>query len=61
MTESIDFPEKDESMGEIVMSRVTDRKDPLIRKARDILYIYLSDSPVSPLMKEFVEISSPLW
>ncbi|KAG8907247.1 hypothetical protein FRC01_007752 [Tulasnella sp. 417] len=60
-TEVIDFPEKDESQGEIAMSFVGPTyNDMITRKALDLLSTYLTDSPVSPLMKEFVEIPSPL-
>lgn len=61
LTEVIDFPEKDESQGEIAMSFVGPTyNDMITRKAIDLLSTYLTDSPVSPLMKEFVEIPSPL-
>ncbi|KAG8934409.1 hypothetical protein FRC02_010043 [Tulasnella sp. 418] len=57
----VEFPEKDESMGEIVLSQVgPEPSDYLARKAIDILGIYLTDSPVAPLTKEYVEIPSPL-
>ncbi|KAG8964223.1 hypothetical protein FRC00_003325 [Tulasnella sp. 408] len=61
VTEVIEFPEKDESQGDIAMSFVGPTYDDMIaRKALDLLSTYLTDSPVSPLMKEFVEIPSPL-
>ncbi|KAG9018965.1 hypothetical protein FRB90_007729 [Tulasnella sp. 427] len=61
LTEVIEFPEKDESQGEIAMSFVGPTyEDMITRKALDLLSTYLTDSPVSPLMKEFVEIPSPL-
>ena len=59
---TVEFPEKDESMGEIVISHVgPSPNDFLARKAIDVLGIYLTDGPVAPLTKEFVEIPSPLW
>lgn len=80
--ETIDFPEKDESLGEIQMAfvgpptsehltRKVSRhrtagqmhalRDPWCDKALDILALYLTDSPVAPLTKEYVEIPAPLW
>ncbi|KAF9240861.1 Metalloenzyme, LuxS/M16 peptidase-like protein [Melanogaster broomeanus] len=59
--ESVEFPEKDESQGELI---ITYNGPPttafLERKALDILSTYLTSSPVAPLNKEYVEIESPL-
>ncbi|KAF8560437.1 hypothetical protein OG21DRAFT_1531918 [Imleria badia] len=59
--ESVEFPEKDESQGELL---ITYNGPPptafLERKALDILSTYLTSSPVAPLNKEYVEIESPL-
>ncbi|KAG9314439.1 Metalloenzyme, LuxS/M16 peptidase-like protein [Chiua virens] len=59
--EAVEFPEKDESQGELL---ITFNGPPptafLERKALDILSTYLTSSPVAPLNKEYVEIESPL-
>ncbi|KIJ21665.1 hypothetical protein PAXINDRAFT_63491 [Paxillus involutus ATCC 200175] len=59
--ESVEFPEKDESQGELL---ITYNGPPptafLERKALDILCTYLTSSPVAPLNKEYIEIESPL-
>ncbi|KAG9001081.1 hypothetical protein FRB93_012461 [Tulasnella sp. JGI-2019a] len=61
ITATVDFPEKDESQGEIQMCFVgPPPKDILSRKALDLLALYLTDSPVAPLTKEYVEIPAPL-
>ncbi|KAG8859116.1 hypothetical protein FRB96_004686 [Tulasnella sp. 330] len=58
---TVDFPEKDESQGEIQMCFVgPPTRDILSRKALDLLALYLTDSPVAPLTKEYVEIPAPL-
>lgn len=57
----IEFPEKDESIGEIEITFLgPDIKDHLTLEALDVLNTYLTDSPVSTLMKNFVEIKEPL-
>ncbi|KAG8906618.1 hypothetical protein FRB99_006488 [Tulasnella sp. 403] len=61
VSQVVEFPEKDESQGEIALAYVgPELTDMLTRKAIDILTLYLGDSPVSPLQKTFVEIPSPL-
>lgn len=59
--ETVEFPEKDESMGEVCISWVgVENTDYLTDKAIDILNAYLSDSAISPLQKELVEVDDPL-
>ncbi|CAO3682474.1 unnamed protein product [Umbelopsis vinacea] len=59
--ETVLFPDEDESMGEIMISwNGPDCHEYLELKAVDILNTYLTDSPVSVLQKEFVEIEDPL-
>jgi Zn-dependent M16 (insulinase) family peptidase len=56
----VDFPEVDESVGEVSWSWVGPIwRDYDTEKALDILAAYLSDSPVSPLYRELVEIDEP--
>ncbi|WFD44347.1 hypothetical protein MPSI1_003015 [Malassezia psittaci] len=57
----IDFPERDESVGDVQVSYVgptLDEHDKL--QALDVLGTYLSDSTVSPLQQAFVELDQPL-
>lgn len=58
---SVDFPEKDESLGEIIIAfKGPAYTDFLERKALDMLGTYLTNSATAPLMKEYVEIADPL-
>lgn len=58
---TVEFPEKDESTGELLIYYMGPRSDDLIGfKAIDTLSAYLTSSPTAPLNKEFVEIESPL-
>ncbi|PCH33772.1 hypothetical protein WOLCODRAFT_61455 [Wolfiporia cocos MD-104 SS10] len=60
--ETVEFPEKDETMGEVQIGFMGPPPNAFLeRKALDILGTYLTSSPVAPLNKEFVEIESPLW
>ncbi|GAA94382.1 uncharacterized protein L969DRAFT_105184 [Mixia osmundae IAM 14324] len=60
-SEEISFPEQDESSGEVLLSWLgPPRDDFLSEKALDILSTYLSDSPVSPIYRDLVEIEEPL-
>ncbi|KAF8592090.1 hypothetical protein K439DRAFT_1401667 [Ramaria rubella] len=60
-SETVEFPEKDESAGELTMAFAGSApNDYLTAKALEILASYLTSSPVAPLNKEFVEIVSPL-
>lgn len=57
----VDFPEKDESVGEIQISWVGPKfQDWLTCEAVNILSTYLTDSPVSAIQKAFVERDDPL-
>ncbi|OCH95812.1 hypothetical protein OBBRIDRAFT_788022 [Obba rivulosa] len=59
--ETVEFPEKDESVGEVLLSMLGPSPNAFLeRKALDILSLYLTSSPTSPLNKEFVEIENPL-
>ncbi|KAH9858191.1 Metalloenzyme, LuxS/M16 peptidase-like protein [Lenzites betulinus] len=59
--ETVDFPEKDESVGELLLSFQGPPPTAFLeRKALDILGTYLTSSPVAPLNKEFVESENPL-
>ncbi|KAF8507185.1 Metalloenzyme, LuxS/M16 peptidase-like protein [Russula emetica] len=58
---TVEFPEKDESSGELLIYYMGPRHDDLIEfKARISAPTYLTSSPTAPLNKEFVEIESPL-
>ncbi|GAA5896610.1 Sdd3p [Sporobolomyces salmoneus] len=58
--ELVPFPEKDESVGELMMSWIgVLHNDFLTDNALEVLGQYLTDSAVSPLYKEFVEIEDP--
>lgn len=60
-TVEVQFPEKDESSGEVQISWVgPNANDFLLQTAIDVLGTYLTDSAVSPLAKKFIEIDSPL-
>lgn len=57
----VEFPEQDESMGELAISFVgPSHSEFLERKALDVLSTYLAGSAVAPLNKEYVEIENPL-
>ncbi|KAJ1311433.1 hypothetical protein OPQ81_009922 [Rhizoctonia solani] len=58
---SVEFPEQDESAGEVMISFQGPEPEKFTEsKAMELLGIYLTDSPVSPLTKEFVETANPL-
>lgn len=60
--EVVEFPEQDESMGELAISFVGPAPNEFLeRKALDVISTYLAGSAVAPLNKEFVEIENPLW
>lgn len=60
--ETVEFPEKDESVGELQLGFLGPPPTAFLeRKALDILGLYLTSSPVAPLNKEYVEIENPLW
>ncbi|TFK57173.1 hypothetical protein OE88DRAFT_1650788 [Heliocybe sulcata] len=59
--ESVEFPEKDESVGEVMINYVGPKPNAFLeRKGLDILSTYLTSSPVAPLNKEYIETESPL-
>lgn len=61
LKEVVEFPEKDESMGELIINFVGPAHTQFLeRKALDILSTYLAGSTVAPLNKEFVEVENPL-
>ncbi|KAH9064309.1 Metalloenzyme, LuxS/M16 peptidase-like protein [Lactarius vividus] len=58
---TVEFPEKDESSGELIINFMGPRTDDLLESAAlEILGTYLTSSPTAPLNKEFIEIESPL-
>lgn len=59
-TEVVDFPERDESVGELMVAWIgVPHNDFLSDLALEVLGVYLTDSAVSPLSKEFIEIDEP--
>ncbi|KAL1708664.1 Metalloenzyme, LuxS/M16 peptidase-like protein [Schizophyllum commune] len=59
--DTIEFPEKDESVGELVINFLGPPPNEFVeRKALDILGTYLTSSTVAPLNKEYIEIESPM-
>lgn len=59
-TEVVDFPEKSEDVGELMVSWIgVEHNDYLYDLALEILGLYLTDSAVSPLSKEFIEVDEP--
>ncbi|KAI8369556.1 Metalloenzyme, LuxS/M16 peptidase-like protein [Radiomyces spectabilis] len=61
ITETVLFPDEDESMGTILIAWNGPMcNDYLQARALDVLNEYLTDSAVSVLQKEFVEIEEPL-
>ncbi|KAG8691866.1 hypothetical protein FRC11_007225 [Ceratobasidium sp. 423] len=58
---TVEFPEQDESAGEVMVSFQGPEPEKFTElKAMELLGLYLTDSPVSPLTKEFVETANPL-
>ncbi|KAG5654101.1 hypothetical protein H0H81_007515 [Sphagnurus paluster] len=59
--DTVEFPEKDESMGELTLTFLGPPPNAFLeRKAIDILGTYLTSSAVAPLNKEYIETESPL-
>ncbi|KDQ63640.1 hypothetical protein JAAARDRAFT_29668 [Jaapia argillacea MUCL 33604] len=59
--QTIEFPEKDESVGEVIVSFMGCEPGMWVeRKALDLLGSYLAGSATAPLNKEFVEVENPL-
>ncbi|KAJ7254026.1 Metalloenzyme, LuxS/M16 peptidase-like protein [Mycena haematopus] len=60
--DTVEFPEKDESVGELIISALGPAPNQFLeRKALDIIGTYLTSSAVAPLNKEYIEIDSPMW
>lgn len=58
--ERVQFPERDESVGEVSVTWVGPRaNDFLTGLALEVLGVYLTESAVSPLYQEFVEVEEP--
>ncbi|KAG7661123.1 uncharacterized protein J8A68_005360 [[Candida] subhashii] len=61
IVKEIEFPDADESMGELLMSWIgPDGNDTLINTAIDMVGSYFTDSPISLFNKNLVEIENPL-
>jgi len=61
LVETVEFPEKDESVGELMVSWIGfPRGDFLGDLACEVLWEYLTNGAVSPLAKEFVEVAEPM-
>ncbi|POY70063.1 hypothetical protein BMF94_6950 [Rhodotorula taiwanensis] len=59
-TEIVEFPERDETVGELMVAWIgVPHNDFLNDLALEVLGVYLTDSAVSPLSKEFIEIDEP--
>ncbi|KAJ8521451.1 hypothetical protein ONZ45_g1850 [Pleurotus djamor] len=59
--EVVEFPEKDESVGELQITYLGPPVSEFLeRKALDLLGNYLTSSAAAPLNKEYIEIESPL-
>lgn len=59
-TEVVEFPEKSEDVGELMVSWIgVEHNDYLNDLALEVLGLYLTDSAVSPLSKEFIEVDEP--
>lgn len=61
IVKEVDFPEKDESMGEVIISWIGPKADEnLVNVAIDVLGSYFTDSAISLFNKHLVEIENPL-
>ncbi|CAO3618389.1 unnamed protein product [Cunninghamella blakesleeana] len=59
--ETVLFPDEDESMGTVLVAWNGPRCNEYLQlKAIEVLNVYLTDSPISILQKEFVEVEVPL-
>ncbi|KAF8216136.1 Metalloenzyme, LuxS/M16 peptidase-like protein [Mycena galopus ATCC 62051] len=59
--DTIEFPEKDESVGELIISALGPAPNQFLeRKALDMIGTYLTSSAVAPLNKEYIEIDTPM-
>jgi Zn-dependent M16 (insulinase) family peptidase len=60
--ETVEFPEQDESSGELIISFMGPPTSALLdSQALDHLGNYFTSSPTAPLNKEYIETESPLW
>ncbi|KAG6877636.1 hypothetical protein C0993_005345 [Termitomyces sp. T159_Od127] len=61
VTKTVEFPERDESMGEITLTFLGPAPNAFLeRRALEILGNYLTSSATAPLNKEYIEIEQPL-
>lgn len=61
IVKTVDFPDEDESMGEVIIGWIGPESDnTLDNLAVDMVGSYLSESPISLLNKNLVEIENPL-
>lgn len=61
IVKAVDFPDEDESMGEILIGWIGPESDKSLENlAVDMVGSYLSDSPISILNKNLVEVENPL-
>ncbi|KAG6820112.1 hypothetical protein H0H93_005259 [Arthromyces matolae] len=59
--QTVEFPEHDESMGEIILTFLGPSPNAFLeRKALEMLGTYLTSSSAAPLNKEYIEIEQPL-
>ena len=62
ISDVVEFPEKDESVGEVQISWLGPPMGSFFEgRAIDLLGSYLTNSATAPLTKEYVEIENPLW
>ncbi|KAI5959901.1 uncharacterized protein KGF55_005133 [Candida pseudojiufengensis] len=61
IVKTIEFPEKDESTGEVLISWIgPEGNDSLINTAIDMIGAYFTDGPISLFNKHLVEVENPL-
>lgn len=61
VVKSVDFPDEDETMGELVIGWIGPESDKVLENlAVDMIGSYLSDQPISILNKQLVEVENPL-
>lgn len=61
VVKTVDFPDEDESMGELVIGWIGPESDKVLENlAVDMVGSYLSDQPISILNKQLVEVENPL-
>lgn len=58
--EMVEFPEKTEDVGELMLSWIGVPHDDFLNDlALEVIGLYLTDSAVSPLSKKFIEVDEP--